>query len=97
MQKDNGNISINRISDESINITTSKYLGHNKQANSTYNNFVKCEKLMSDGIVSIKDKSEDATASTVNLPKLSDDELFAACGGRTAHKYVIFLYEIQLI
>lgn len=87
MQKDDGKISISRVTSEPVKITN-KYSSHTKQSNSMYGNFIKTEKLMSDGIVSVKMDDVQVPSTTTNFTKLSDEELFAACGGRTAHKYV---------
>lgn len=81
-------VTINLKSKNSINITTSKYIS-NKQNTSQYGHFIKVEKLTPKGVVNVKkDNVSDSESILPKLTALSDDELFAACGGRTAHKYV---------
>lgn len=75
-------------SNKPFNITTKKYLLNSDTK--TTNGFIKKSKLIGNGLVDIdmgnSDILEAAVAPAVQV--LSDDELFAACGGRTAHKYV---------
>uniref|UniRef100_A0A1L8DAL3 G patch domain-containing protein 4 n=1 Tax=Nyssomyia neivai TaxID=330878 RepID=A0A1L8DAL3_9DIPT len=55
---------------------------------STYGNFVRCATLTAQGREDrIEEESGDAFAEYVPLQRpLNDEELFKACGGRTAHK-----------
>lgn len=51
-----------------------------------YGSFIKTSKLTESGIVDYDKLNEFETTPSTSVPKLTDDELFAACGGRTAHK-----------
>jgi len=89
VKKDSGEISIEAKKDDSVEITTKNYSIKNlKNKNeSQYGNFFKASTLTNSGI-EIDDPNK-VTAQDIELPKfsnLTDEELFNACGGRTAHK-----------
>merc|ERR1712212_1400671 len=76
---------------ESKNASTSKFLNNssNDKKSKMYGRFLKSGTL-NDGVVT-KDSSDDSDSSddeSTNNPikMLTDEELFKACGGRTAHK-----------
>uniref|UniRef100_A0A1B0DAS3 G patch domain-containing protein 4 n=1 Tax=Phlebotomus papatasi TaxID=29031 RepID=A0A1B0DAS3_PHLPP len=76
---------------ESIKISTSGYTKPNQNddtKSSRYGNFVKCATLTSEGQEDrVEDENADAFPEYTPLPRpLTDEELFNACGGRTAHK-----------
>lgn len=76
---------------ESIKISTSGYTRPNQNddtKSSRYGNFVKCATLTSEGQEDrVEDENADAFPEYTPLSRpLTDDELFNACGGRTAHK-----------
>lgn len=76
-------------SSKSINISTKPYIINNdKESSSLERGFVRKSKLTRNGLVDVEPKSNDimeaAVAPAVHV--LSDEELFAACSGRTAHK-----------
>lgn len=89
MKNNDGEVNIELNSEESVNITTKKYtVKKNKKNNSLeYGCFLKTSKLTSEGTVDHEEKEtcviKEGVLKTVNL---TDEELFAACGGRTAHK-----------
>lgn len=85
-QSDNGEVNIELNSDDSVNITTKKYI---VKSNSglEYGSFLKKSTLTAEGTVDHEDKATSTVEDTVNhYVPLSDSELFKACGGRTAHK-----------
>lgn len=75
------------LKEESVEITTKSYslkdLKKNKHLE--YGSFLKTAKLTESGVQSYNVVPLDQIPSCSSL---TDDELFAACGGRTAHKYV---------
>lgn len=71
-------------SGKSVNITTSKYDVPKK---SVQNGFVKTATLTAAGVVNAKMDDEECNAvNEVPVTVMTDEELFAACGKRTAHK-----------
>lgn len=57
-----------------------------KKKHLVYNNFVKTATLTNDeGMADEPREAEEVSLKTM-VPTLTDDELFRACGGRTAHK-----------
>ncbi|XP_055686505.1 G patch domain-containing protein 4 [Lutzomyia longipalpis] len=77
---------------ESIKISTCGYARPNQSdatKSSTYGNFVRCATLTAEGR---EDRIEEEDGDTFTdytplaRPALNDDDLFRACGGRTAHK-----------
>lgn len=74
---------------KSVNISTKQYLiNSDKESSSLERGFVKKSKLTRNGLVDIEMGSNDILEATVAPPvqALSDEQLFAACSGRTAHK-----------
>lgn len=49
--------------------------------------------LTQTGIVKVGEDCSDEETKPVKINVLSDEELFAACGGRTAHKYVSLVHK----
>lgn len=72
--------------------TSAKPSKHNineKQSTSTdYRSFIKTSKLTQNGIEDLEMKTEDSANTSEHsfFKVLTDEELFLACGGRTAHK-----------
>lgn len=72
--------------------TSSKPSKHNineKQSTSTdYGSFIKTSKLTQNGTEDLEMKTEDSANTSEHsfFKVLTDEELFSACGGRTAHK-----------
>lgn len=50
--------------------------------------FVKTEVLDNRGLKIVKTQDSDTSDESDGGVKMTDEQLFAACGGRTAHKYV---------
>lgn len=80
-------------SEDGVEITTKTYsLKDLKNKNKTVEyqgTFIKAAKLTETGLVTLSQSSDNEEVPEKSLPKLkvmTDDELFAACGGRTAHK-----------
>lgn len=74
--------------DDSLLITTKKH-SHKYLAKHDleYGSFLKTSKLTADGIVDHDEKisfNDNGEPAVVKI--LSDEQLFAACGGRTGHK-----------
>ncbi|XP_055911966.1 G patch domain-containing protein 4 [Eupeodes corollae] len=89
IKKDGDKVSVNRKNDESIEITTKEYSVRKlkKKKLDKYDNFLSTATLVNTGDeVANPFKIEvDEIKVTPHKP-LTDEELFAACGGRTAHK-----------
>ncbi|XP_031328324.1 G patch domain-containing protein 4-like [Photinus pyralis] len=66
-------------------ISTKKSTPTHTLTSSEYKSFIKTSKLTENGIVNFADTSTEA-APVSSTPCLKDEDLFAACGGRTAHK-----------
>lgn len=87
----NGNVNMSLKSEDSVEITTKSYtLKSLKKKDKTlqYGSFLKTSTLTQNGMINETDDVEDTT-DNLSPPKfkvLNDDELLAACGGRTAHK-----------
>lgn len=79
--------------EEAVEISTKSHLkgkSKSKGAKLEYGTFVKTEKLMPHGVVEFDNPYRNLDMDDT-LPKarvLTDEELFAACGKRTAHKQV---------
>lgn len=80
-------------SDDSVDITTKKHSYRHLKKNNInleYGSFLKTSKLVPDlGVVDHEEKAPIncfEPMETVKVANLTDEELFAACGGRTAHK-----------
>lgn len=92
VDSDNNGVSVKVIDEDMVDITTKKtslkaLKKHNKLH---YNNFLKTSTLLNDGKV-IKDNNDDLTIldeleKKIDYTQLTDEDLFKACGGRTAHK-----------
>lgn len=69
-----------RNSNKSVEITN--------KLNSRKREFIRTSKLTTDGVIDIKTPEDGTEKANFSLATsvLSDEELFAACGGRTAHK-----------
>lgn len=69
-------------SNKSVEITSKLNSGKRK--------FIKTSKLTADGIIDLKTPEDGTQRANNNVSSaisiVSDEELFAACGGRTAHK-----------
>lgn len=80
-------------SGESIDISNKSYLKELKRQhiNLEYGSFLKTAKLTPNGTVDYETSNMLEPKEEPKLQTLTDEELFAACGGRTAHKFV-FVY-----
>lgn len=76
-------------------IKSKKRSKKDKDENIAYGTFMKKSVLTQTGIVKIGEDCSDEETKPVKINVLSDEELFAACGGRTAHKYVYGFYSIK--
>lgn len=89
-----GKVNMQVKSEDAVEITTKSYsLNDLKKSNKKLEyqgTFLKTATLTQNGLTkSLQETSDNEEATDFSLPKfkpLSDDELFAACGGRTAHK-----------
>ncbi|XP_046424033.1 G patch domain-containing protein 4 [Neodiprion fabricii] len=84
-------ISMKVIDDDTPNITTKKsnLKVLQKKQKLQYGNFLKTSTLLNDGKVINENTPHiniDTTDNKMNHVELTDEELFKACGGRTAHK-----------
>lgn len=86
-----GDVQIGLNSSESVNITTKKYVVNKTKKNLEYGSFLKTSKLTPEGIVDHEHKEPITAEEVMKTTNMTDEELFAACGGRTAHKYVIVI------
>lgn len=84
VQVNDNQIRMQLNSKKSIDITNKRICFENYKG-LEYGSFIKTEKLTGTRIHHF-DKVPENTYSTNNFQALTDDELFAACGGRTAHK-----------
>lgn len=79
MKSEEGTIKMNIKDEESKNEFANKNL--------EYGSFLRTSKLTETGIVDYKKHKVHVAENRITpLFILNDDELFAACGGRTAHK-----------
>lgn len=81
----NDHVKIKRKSDP-IEITTRNYSISKDDRNGLYGTFLKTSKLTSEGIEEYNTASIVEEAPKKKFEAMTDEELFAACGGRTAHK-----------
>lgn len=77
--------------DDSLHITTKKHSHkHLAKHDLEYGSFLKTSKLTADGVFDHDEKIsfdfDDESEENCKIKMLSDEQLFAACGGRTAHK-----------
>ncbi|KAI4467652.1 g patch domain containing protein [Holotrichia oblita] len=86
--KSKDEVAVNLKNKESIDITSKSYLKELKRQNVNleYGSFLKTAKLTSKGTVNYGTSNLLETKLETKIPTLTDEELFAACGGRTAHK-----------
>lgn len=77
VQVDDDEVKINKISATEPSTSKSRF---------EYGSFIKTSKLTDKGIEDYQRPSTSNSAPDVPIIPLTDDELFAACGGRTAHK-----------
>lgn len=93
--KENGEVSKFSTKEEKLSGTKDKTISKNKKSKLSYfNNFVKCATLSNEKYEEVEHKKdaisdavmENNNESDIVIPKLTDEELFAACEGRTAHK-----------
>ncbi|KAF2888775.1 hypothetical protein ILUMI_17398 [Ignelater luminosus] len=89
----NGNVQVNVSDPDGVEITTKNYSLKNLKKNNSsgleYGTFRKTSKLTENGIVDLDNNYCDVPTysnTKTDLCPLTDEELFAACGGRTAHK-----------
>ncbi|XP_044746644.1 G patch domain-containing protein 4 [Coccinella septempunctata] len=82
---DNDGVNIIRKSDP-VEITTRNYSIKKDDRNSLYGSFLKTSKLTSEGIEDYNRTPVDEEPPKKKFETMTDEELFAACGGRTAHK-----------
>ncbi|CAH1135856.1 unnamed protein product [Ceutorhynchus assimilis] len=83
---DNNDVKLQIKDKNSVEITTKSYSVKNFKKNNSleYGTFIKVSKLTEQGTENYKTKFEPLKLPT--HVELSDEKLFAACGGRTAHK-----------
>lgn len=84
----NEEIKMKLKSNEPVEISTKSYsVKHLKKDNDlTYGSFLKTSKLTQDGVENYDCTIKPVAELSGTFKALTDDELFAACGGRTAHK-----------
>ncbi|XP_059614395.1 G patch domain-containing protein 4 isoform X2 [Phlebotomus argentipes] len=72
---------------QSVKISTTGFARPRDPKSSKYGNFVRCATLTSEGREDRIEEETDTSTDCAPLARpLTDDELFRACGGRTAHK-----------
>ena len=54
--------------------------------------FVRTEVFENDGAKIVRVQESESSDENDEVVQMTDEQLFAACNGRTAHKYVIFLF-----
>lgn len=91
VQNDNNQVNLKLKADDSLHITTKKHSHkHFAKHDLEYGSFLKTSKLTADGVVDHDEKISfnyhDESEENCKIKILSDEQLFAACGGRTAHK-----------
>ncbi|XP_055843503.1 G patch domain-containing protein 4 [Episyrphus balteatus] len=89
IQKDGDKVVVNRKNDESVEITTKEYSTRKlkKKTVGSYDNFLSSATLINTGDeVANPFKIDTKEIEVSSYKPLTDEELFAACGGRTAHK-----------
>lgn len=89
IKKDGDKISVNRKNKESVEITTKEYSVRKlkKKKLDSYDNFLSSSTLINNGSeIANPNKIEVQEIEMKPYKPLTDEELFAACGGRTAHK-----------
>lgn len=89
MDNSSSSVKLKLNSSKSVNISTKQYLINNdKESLNVERGFIRKSKLTRNGLVDIEPKNNDILEAAVApaLHVLSDEELFAACNGRTAHK-----------
>ncbi|CAH1980392.1 unnamed protein product [Acanthoscelides obtectus] len=92
VEANNDEVKMKLKSNEPLEISTRGYSSKKKKDGMKYGSFMKVSKLTQNGIerYGLLDEDPEPSSSTkaVNNPflPLTDEELFAACGGRTAHK-----------
>lgn len=88
IKKDEGNeVKMNLKNGESVEISTKTYSVRDFKKNNdklAYGTFLRTSQLTTKGVVDFENVPEAPIPQKV--VNLTDDELFAACGGRTAHK-----------
>lgn len=86
VESDNNEVKMKLKSKESIEITTKGYSIRDlkKNSNLEYGSFLKTSKITGNNVEHYDTPSRSEYKS--NFQSLTDEELFAACGGRTAHK-----------
>lgn len=89
IQKDGDKVSLNQKNNESVEITTKEYSVRKlkKRKHDSYDNFLSSATLDNTGNeIANPDKIHTKDIEVTAYKPLTDEELFAACGGRTAHK-----------
>lgn len=84
-------VSIKRVSD--VDVCTKRKNKSVKNKPMVYGNFIKTA-TMTDGLTEVKDTNDDSDSSSCSsaendtgvISKMTDEELFKACGGMTGHK-----------
>lgn len=104
VQEKNGETKTIKVKDDQFKITNSSY--HlNKKTDSNQEEysdfFVKTAVLTNGGAKTERVIETDSESEEMNdkkdVFKMTDEELFAACQGRTAHKYVMFILKVTNI
>lgn len=92
VQSDDAGVSMKVIDEDRVDITTKKTSLKALKKNHTiqYGNFLKTSTLLQDGKLVTENIDEPRIADTleqkITHTQMTDEELFQACGGRTAHK-----------